>query len=90
MIKVGFASSFVRKIKRVEKVNKALFEEAFEKIELFKFRVNHRSLKVHKLHGDLKKYFAFSVNHAIRIIFEYIEEDHVILHELDDHSIYKR
>lgn len=90
MISVAFTTSFLRKVKQIEKVNKILFEEISQKIELFRDRSNHRTLKVHKLHGDLKKFFAFSVNYKVRIVFEYIGMNKVVLHGLDDHDVYKR
>lgn len=48
MIRVAFTKSFLRKVKRIEKSDKALFEEIFKKIELFKNRENHHILKFSK------------------------------------------
>lgn len=90
MIKVGFTSYFVRRLKRIEKTNKILFEEILEKLELLGHRNNHNSLRVHKLHGDLKEYYAFSINYKIRIVFKFVSNNHAILYDIDDHDIYKR
>ena len=49
----------------------SLKDEVKDKIFLFRNKENHQKLKVHKLHGDMKNFFAFSVNYKIRIVFEY-------------------
>ena len=41
-----------------------------EKIKLFTNKNKHESLKVHKL-NNLENTYSFSVNHKIRIVFEY-------------------
>ncbi len=70
MIRIIYAPSFIR---RYKKLSKGLQNEVKEKIELFKKEENHVALKVHKLQGNLKKSFAFSVNYNTRIIFEFGE-----------------
>lgn len=71
------------------KLEKSLQDEVFEKIELLKSTENHRVLKVHKLHGELRNCFGFSVNYKIRIVFEYESKNSVILLAIGDHDIYK-
>ena len=86
MINVVYTKSFVRRFKKLEN---DVEEEAFKKIELFKNRSNHRVLKVHKLHGDMKDSFSFSVNQKVRIVFRYLSDEEVILIAIDDHDIYR-
>jgi len=75
-------------IKQYSKLENDLKEEVKEKIELFKYKKNHKNLKVHKLKGDLKKNFSFSVNYQIRIVFKK-ENDNYYLLTIGDHDIYK-
>lgn len=49
----------------------SLKEEVKDEIFLFRNKENHQKLKVHKLHSDMKNFFAFSVNYKIRIVFEH-------------------
>jgi mRNA-degrading endonuclease YafQ of YafQ-DinJ toxin-antitoxin module len=84
-MKIGYSSSF---IKLFNSLDKDLAEEVYEKINLLKDRKNHRMLKVHKLHGKLKGKFSFSVNYKIRIIFEFVEKNQIIMHEIGHHDIY--
>ncbi len=86
MIQVSFKAKF---IKQVHKLEKALIEELFEKIELFKDKNNHKILKVHKLHGRFHNCYSFSVNYKTRIVFEYVSINEVALLAIGDHDIYK-
>jgi len=86
MIKIGYKTSFVRQFDVLEE---NLQVEVLEKIELFKNPQNHRQLKVHKLHGELKNSYSFSVNYKIRIVFEYLSKDEVALLTIGDHKIYQ-
>ncbi|MCX6755645.1 MAG: hypothetical protein NT068_03895 [Candidatus Nomurabacteria bacterium] len=86
MLKVIYAPIFVRKF---EKLEKDLQDEAFEKIELFKDSKNHESLKVHKLHGRFKNQYSFYVNYKIRIVFEWQNKDEVAFLVIGDHDLYK-
>lgn len=86
MIQISFKPTFV---KQMNKLEKALVEEVFEKIELFKNKENHKTLKVHKLHGKLAGYFSFSLNYKFRIVFLYESGNHVVFLDIGDHDLYK-
>ncbi len=86
MIKVSFKASFVREWKRLPAEQQ---DEVYEKIELLKHTKNHKLLKVHKLHGRMKKYYAFSVDYRTRVLFEYFAKNEVLLLGIGDHDLYK-
>ncbi|TSA44013.1 hypothetical protein D4R49_00985 [bacterium] len=85
MVTVGFTPEFFRRLK---KLTPQLREIAFERIELFRNRANHQRLEVHKLHGEYKGFFGFSIDRRNRIMFEWVSDTEVILHTVGDHSIY--
>lgn len=85
MFTVGFTPEFFRKLKRL---GPQLQESAFNKIELFRDRNNHKRLEVHKLHGKYAGFFGFSIDRKNRIMFEWISDDEARLHTIGDHSIY--
>jgi addiction module RelE/StbE family toxin len=85
MMTLYYKPSFVRQLKSLET---ELIDEAFEKIELFKNEKNHRSLKVHKLHGRLAGRWSFSVNYKYRIVFIYQSKTEVVVLTIGDHTIY--
>ena len=66
-----------------------LQEEVLSKIELFKNEKNHKLLKIHKLHGRLKKYYGFSVDYHTRVVFDYLSDNEVVLLAAGDHEVYK-
>jgi addiction module RelE/StbE family toxin len=83
---IVYTPKFIRQYK---KLPEALQEEVKEKIELFKADQNHPFLKTHKLKGELKKYWSFSVNYQYRIIFEYDSKETIALLKVGDHHIYQ-
>ncbi|MDO8575986.1 MAG: hypothetical protein Q7R90_01585 [bacterium] len=85
MITVGFMPEFFRSLK---KLAPQLQEIAFRRIELFRDRINHQRLKVHKLHGKYAGFFGFSIDRKYRIMFEWISDQEARLHTVGDHSIY--
>ncbi|MBK5215892.1 MAG: type II toxin-antitoxin system mRNA interferase toxin, RelE/StbE family [Candidatus Pacebacteria bacterium] len=76
-------------IRQLNKLNEDLQEEVLEKIGLFNNKDNHVLLKVHKLHGELKEFYSFSVNYKIRIVFIWSDNNKVILVSIGDHDVYK-
>jgi mRNA interferase YafQ len=86
MLKIIYAPSFVRQFK---KLPDNLKEEILEKIDIFKNISNHKTLKVHKLNGQYKNCYSFSVNYDYRIVFQYENKKEIALLVIGDHDIYK-
>lgn len=57
---------------------------------LFQENPFHPLLKTHKLAGKLAGIWAFSVDFRVRVLFEFIGENEVVLLRVGDHSIYRR
>lgn len=85
MTEIFFTAKFVKQFGKLEI---DLQEEVLEKIELFRKKENHQTLKVHKLRGYLKQYFSFSVNYKTRIVFKKVKEDYYLM-VVGDHDLYK-
>ncbi len=83
---VALTPHFRRMFKKLER---ALKEEALEKIELFKQDPENPQLKAHKLSGALKDRYSFSVNYKIRIIYLYPSDTEVALLAIGDHDVYQ-
>ena len=69
-------------------IEKKLQDEVIEKIELFKNPENHQQLKVHKLHGQFKNCYSFSVNYKYRVLFSYVNATEVNILAVGDHDVY--
>jgi len=86
MVEITYKPTFIRQYK---KLPPALQEEIKEKIDLFRKDPNHSFLKAHKLKGQLKGRYSFSVNYKTRIVFRHLEKDEIVLLSVGDHDIYK-
>lgn len=80
---INYAPTFIRMYKSL---SVELKEEIKFKIDLFKDEKNHTLLKVHKLKGELKGCYSFSVNYKIRIVFEYADKDSINLLYVGSHD----
>lgn len=83
MLNIKYSKSFLRKVSKLED---SLILEIKEKIELLKDTKNHSKLKVHKLHGELKGLFSFYVNYKVRVIFEYLSKNEIVLEDVGGHD----
>ena len=63
-------------------------KQAFEKEKLFRKDCFDKGLRTHKLKGELKNYWSFSINHSYRILFEFNEKNEVGFIDIGTHSIY--
>ena len=84
-MKIIYSPNFVRNYKKLPEEIKALAEK---KEKTFRHNPYNPSLKTHKLHGELRDFWSFSINYKYRIIFEFIDEGNVYLHTVGPHDIY--
>lgn len=83
---IGYTPQFLRMFRKLER---ALQEEATEKIVLFAKDPNHSQLKAHKLKGRLKDRCSFSVNYQTRIVYVPLSKIEVAFLAIGDHDRYK-
>jgi len=85
MIEVGFSKSFQKAFKK--RIQNTSSEERFyEKLEIFINDPYAQTLRTHKLSGNLKPYWSFSVEYDIRVIFDFIDENKVLFVDIGTHS----
>ena len=75
-------------LKSLNKLPKNISEDVYQAVDNFKKKENYQKLKLHKLHGSFKKYYAFSVNYRHRIILK-IEDQNIYFMDVGDHSLYE-
>lgn len=85
-MKVIFDSELVKELSKLKKKDRRLLELAFKKIELFKLRPNHPSLRLHKLSGGKCELWSISINESIRMIFYYSSKDTMKFIDIGKHE----
>ncbi|MBS3808079.1 MAG: type II toxin-antitoxin system mRNA interferase toxin, RelE/StbE family [Bacteroidales bacterium] len=84
MIQVAFSNSFKKSFKkRIKGQNEELF---FKKMELFIENPYHQQLRTHKLSGKLKDLWSFSLDRNIRVVFYFVDTNHVIFENIGTHD----
>lgn len=83
---IAYTPQFLRMFKKLER---ALQEEAVEKIELFANDPANAQLRAHKLNGKLKNRYSFSVNYQTRIVYTQLTKTEVAFLAIGDHDVYK-
>jgi addiction module RelE/StbE family toxin len=85
MIEIGLSKSFERAFKK--RIKGQLYEDAFyEKLDLFSEDPFHPQLKTHKLSGKLKMLWSFSIGYDLRVVFEFVTNNKVILEDIGTHN----
>lgn len=80
-----YTARFLRSFTKLEQ---AVQDDVESAIEDFKKKENHERLKLHKLHGKMKLYHAFSANYSYRIIVKF-EKKNVYCMDVGDHRVYE-
>jgi mRNA-degrading endonuclease YafQ of YafQ-DinJ toxin-antitoxin module len=80
-----YTARFLRSLKKLER---EIQDDVIFGIEEFKITKNHEKLKLHKLHGSMKKYHAFSVNFYYRVVVR-INKKHIYFMDVGTHDVYK-
>ncbi|MDO8574261.1 MAG: type II toxin-antitoxin system mRNA interferase toxin, RelE/StbE family [bacterium] len=75
--------------KSFRKLHPRIQEKAAEKISIFEQNPFDLRLDTHKLHGEDKEIWAFSVTKSYRIKFVFTDEQTALFLEIGTHDIYK-
>lgn len=87
MLNILYGATF---IKQLNNLPVDFVDDVVIKIEKLKDTKNHKSLKVHKLHGRLHGSYSFSASYDMRIVFEYTTKNTITLLAIGDHDVYKK
>lgn len=72
-----------------QKLPSGVQKRAEKREALFREHPFHLVLKTHKLHGKLKEFFSFSIDHRYRIVFKFVGRQRVVFLDAGDHDIYR-
>ena len=75
--------------KSFRKLHPRIQKKAIEKSAIFKNEPFNLRLDTHKLHGEKKEEWAFSVDYSYRISFVFLKDGNVIFTDIGTHDIYE-
>jgi len=79
VIELVWDTSFLRMLKKWKKKHPNLLPKFQERLQLFTDDPYHPSLRTHHLSNNLKEFWAFSINHQHRVVFQFIDDTSVLL-----------
>jgi mRNA-degrading endonuclease YafQ of YafQ-DinJ toxin-antitoxin module len=86
VIKLVWGPKFNRAYKKMVKLHPDITQNLFDSLKLFVEEPFHPSLKTHKLGGALKGNFAFSLGYDLRVVFQFLDKDEVLLETIGTHD----
>lgn len=86
IVNIYYSSYFKKSLDKFSQKEKNIIKN---KIKLFIKDPFMPQLKTHKLKGKLGKYWSFSINYRLRVLFEFIDDQSVGLVDIGTHSIYR-
>ncbi|RJP65731.1 MAG: type II toxin-antitoxin system mRNA interferase toxin, RelE/StbE family [Ignavibacteriales bacterium] len=85
-MEIAFSSSFKKIFKKKIKANEELETKFWKAIQTFIFDPFDASLRTHKLSGQLKDLWSFSVEYDTRIVFYFEEKNKAVLINIGKHD----
>jgi addiction module RelE/StbE family toxin len=86
MIEIAFSPAFERSFYKRFKGNIKLQEKFWKKVEYFIQDPYEAQLRTHKLTGQLKDLWSFSIDFDVRVIFYFVDENRVIFVDIGSHD----
>ena len=85
MMKIEFSSPYRKAFKKLISKNPDIVFIVFNKLLVLSENINHPSLKLHKLKGELKDFYAISIESNLRLILE-LNDDGILLINIGTHD----
>ncbi len=86
MTEIAFSLPFKRAFKKKVKKNRLLEEKFWNRLELFIKDPFDKALKTHKLSGNLKDLWSFSIESNTRVIFFFTNTNKAVLIDIGTHD----
>ena len=84
--RVIYSSRFLRSLRRLGPAYVVLVQE---REVIFRKECFDPRLETHKLKGKWRGYWAFSITHSYRVMFEFVDHETVGFVNVGDHTIYR-
>jgi addiction module RelE/StbE family toxin len=85
---VAFDRPFERKLKKfTAQLSEDQRIKLKQELEMFKEDIFDERLKTHKLKGNLRDYYSFSISYSERIVFKILDDGGIYFIEIGSHEI---
>ncbi len=84
-MKIEFSSPYRKAFKKLISKNPDIVFIVFNKLLVLSENINHPSLKLHKLKGELKDFYAISIESNLRLILK-LNDDGILLINIGTHD----
>lgn len=85
-MEVSFSSDFKRVFKKRIKGNSDLEARFWQKLGQFIIDPFDQSLKTHKLSGNLKDFWSFSIDYDERVLFYFTDDNNAVFIDIGSHD----
>jgi len=79
----AFEKQFDKYKKRLTEVER---DRLRKRMEIFSGDIFDKRLRTHKLRGNVKDYYAFSISHSDRLVFKILDDEGVYFIEVGEHD----
>jgi mRNA-degrading endonuclease YafQ of YafQ-DinJ toxin-antitoxin module len=86
MIEVAFSSSFKRAFKKRVAGNAELEEKFWKRVAIFTNNPYEPTLRTHKLSGELKGLWSFTVEYDVRVVFSFAGKNRAVFEDIGSHD----
>ena len=86
ILRIDISDAFIKNFSRLPKQIQKI---ARKKHEMFRKDAFHPLFKTHKLSGELRNDWAYSVNHEYRAHFYFVDDHTVVYLDIGTHEIYR-
>lgn len=80
----GFEKQWDKYLKKLTAREK---EQLKDRLLIFRGDIFDKRLKTHRLKGNLKEYYAFSISYSHRIVFRLLDEEEILFIDIGSHDV---
>jgi len=86
MTQIAFSSSFKRAFKKRVAGRKDLEEKFWRHVEIFTANPHDPRLRTHKLSGELRELWSFTIEYDVRVVFHFLTNNRAVFVDIGSHD----
>jgi len=86
MTEITFSSSFKRAFKKRIEGRKDLERKFWKRVEIFQSNSFDSRLRTHKLSGELKEFWSFTIEYDVRVVFQFATKNRALFTDIGTHE----